>query len=83
VIFLVIKQILNDDVVSIASEVLRSKFFFSEGTLIKFDFFDICPFMDLLVVDTEVFESLHMSCCEIKLISTLILIGGIKTFGID
>jgi len=39
--------------------------------------------MDLLAVDTEVFESLHMPCCEIKLISTLIFIGCVKTFSVD
>jgi hypothetical protein len=68
---LFIKEILNCNIVSFSAEVLWGKLFFRIGAFVEFNLFGICPLQYLCLIDTEVFESLHVACCKIKLSGTL------------
>lgn len=59
---------------------LRRKVALREVTFIELALLWIGPFEDSIVVDAEVFESLHMSSCEVEL--SCALAGCLKSFGL-
>lgn len=69
-ILLLVQQVFQDDVVSFPPKVLGSKLHFRVLLLVEQRLLRVGPLEQFLIVETEVFEPLHMPHCKIELIST-------------
>jgi len=68
-VFNFIEHILQNNVFAIFSEVLWSELCLRVLLSIKIMLFRVCQFKNLFIVDAKIFEALHMTAGEAKLVT--------------
>lgn len=75
---MLVQQILNDDMLAINPVKFGREETLREVAFVKLALLWISPFEDPIVIDAEVFESLHVAGCEVKL--RCAFTWGLKSF---